>query len=68
MPTEIGADDVQRLVREEDATLLEVLPRREFTEEHIVGARNIPLKELTADAVAGLDRASPVIVYCHDDA
>jgi rhodanese-related sulfurtransferase len=66
MPTEIGADEVQRLVREENAVLLDVLPRKEF-EEHIPGARNIPLKELTADAVAALDRERPVIAYCHDD-
>ena len=67
MPTEIGADEVQRLVREENAVLLDVLPRKEFNEEHIPGARNIALKELTADAVAALDRGRPVIAYCHDD-
>jgi len=67
MPTEIGADEVQRLVREENAVLLDVLPTKEFNDEHIPGARNIPLKELTADAVAALDRERPVIAYCHDD-
>ena len=38
---------------------LEVLPREEYGEQHLPGAINIPLKELDADAVAGLDRDRP---------
>ena len=67
MPTEIDVDDVQGLVRDEDAVLIEVLPEREFAEEHLPGALNVPLKGLTAEAVADLDRSRPVIAYCHDD-
>jgi rhodanese-related sulfurtransferase len=67
MPVEIDAEEVQRLVREDAATLIEVLPKREFEEEHLPGARSVPLKELTAEAVADLDRARAVISYCHDD-
>jgi rhodanese-related sulfurtransferase len=67
MPREIDVEEVQRLVRERDALVLEVLPAREFEEEHLPGAINIPLKELTEEAVADLDRARPVIVYCWDD-
>jgi rhodanese-related sulfurtransferase len=67
MPTEIDVQEVQRLVGDEDATLIEVLPEQEFAEEHLPGARNVPLKRLTADAVAELDRSRPVIAYCHDD-
>ncbi len=67
MPVEIDADDVRRLVDEEDAILLEVLPEREYREEHLPGAANIPLKLLTAEAVGSLDRSRPVVVYCHDD-
>ena len=67
MPREIDVEEVQRLVRERDALLLEVLPAREFEEEHLPGAINIPLKELTEAAVADLDRARPIIVYCWDD-
>ena len=67
MPTQIDADGVQRLVREEDALLLEVLPEREYEEEHLPGAINIPLKRLTRDAVAPFDRSRSVIAYCHDD-
>jgi rhodanese-related sulfurtransferase len=67
VPTEIDADEVQRLVRDNGAVLLEVLPRQEYEEEHLPGAINIPLKRLTHDAVVGLDRSRPVIAYCHDD-
>jgi rhodanese-related sulfurtransferase len=67
MPTDIGVEEAQRLVREDGALLLEVLPRDEYEEEHIAGADSIPLKELTADAVRGIDHDRPVIVYCDDD-
>lgn len=67
MPAEIGAREVQRLVRDEAATLIEVLPEREYREEHLPDAINIPLKTMTAEAIAKLDRSAPVIVYCHDD-
>ena len=67
MPTEIGAEKVQELVGEE-AQLIEVLPAKEYEEEHLPGARNIPLKTLTWGRAGDLDRARPVVVYCWDDA
>lgn len=65
MPTEIQRDEVQRLLTS-DAQLVDVLPRAEYDAEHIAGAINIPLKELTARSTAGLDRQRPTIVYCWD--
>ncbi len=65
MPKEAFRDDVLRLV-EEGAQLIDVLPRQEYEEAHLRGAINIPLKELGRETTAGLDRAAPVIVYCHD--
>ena len=65
MAEAISYDRVKHLVRE-GAQLVEVLPRGEYEEQHLPGAINIPLKKLDADAVAGLDRATPVIVYCWD--
>ena len=67
MPIDIGVDEAQRLLRDGDALLLEVLPRAEYEEEHIAGADNIPLKRLTPDAVDGIQRDRPIIVYCDDD-
>ena len=43
MPTRIWREDVQRLLRDEAAQLVEVLPPAEFEGEHIEGAINIPL-------------------------
>ena len=48
------------------AQVVEVLPEEEYTEAHLPGAVNIPLKRLDATTVAGLDRGRPVVVYCWD--
>ncbi|MDP9069240.1 MAG: rhodanese-like domain-containing protein [Actinomycetota bacterium] len=62
----IDQHEVQRLLDEESAQLVEVLPPQEYEQEHIAGAINMPLKELTSDSVAVLDRSRAVVVYCHD--
>ena len=66
MPTPIDRDELQRLLREEQAQLVEVLPRDEYEDEHLPGATNIPLKTLDAETARRLERERPVIVYCHD--
>jgi rhodanese-related sulfurtransferase len=43
------------------------LPEREYGEEHLPGAINIPLKTLTAGEVFSARSFGPVIVYCHHD-
>ena len=65
MPTPIDRDHVQQLLAE-GAQLVEVLPRKEYEEEHLPRAINIPLKELNRASAAQLDRERSVIVYCHD--
>jgi rhodanese-related sulfurtransferase len=66
MPREIGLDET-RLLIDRGAQVVEVLPRKEFEEEHLPGAVNIPLKTLTRDAARALDEARPVVLYCWDD-
>jgi rhodanese-related sulfurtransferase len=66
MPTPIDHHQVRRLLADENAQLVEVLPAADFQEEHISGALNIPLKELDHRAPLELDRGRPVIVYCND--
>ncbi len=66
MPTAIDRAEVQRLLLEERAQLVEVLPPDEYEDEHLPGAINIPLKTLDRDTTSSLDRARPVIVYCYD--
>ncbi len=63
MATRIWRDEVQRLIRDEAAQMVEVLPPPEFESEHIRGASNIPLKSLNEQTTSGLDKDRPVIVY-----
>lgn len=65
MATQIWLEELQRLLAD-GARLVEVLPEREYAEMHLPGAINLPLKQLTADGVATLDREQPVVVYCWD--
>ena len=66
MPSPIDRAEVQRLLAEKDAQLVEVLPEAEYEDEHLPGAINIPLKRLDAENVGSLDSGRPVIVYCYD--
>ena len=65
MPQAIEIDEIRQLVAD-GAWLVEVLPQAEFEEEHLPGAINIPLKQMTEQATASLDKDQPVVVYCHD--
>jgi len=66
MPIPIDRDELQRLLADEHAQLVEVLPEAEFEDEHLPGSFNIPLKQLDADRVQQLESGRPVIVYCYD--
>jgi rhodanese-related sulfurtransferase len=66
MPTPIDRNELQRLLSDERAQLVDVLPLPEFQEEHLPGAINIPLKELDRESTKQLDRTRPVVVYCYD--
>ncbi len=63
MPTSIAREEVQRLMREESAQLVEVLPSQEYQDEHIQGAINLPLNRLDRDTAGRLDQSRPLIVY-----
>ena len=67
VPEAVDREEVQRLVHEEGAQLVEVLPREEYDEEHLPGAISIPLRRIDAEARDRLDPSRPVIVYCWDD-
>jgi rhodanese-related sulfurtransferase len=64
-PASVTRDEVGRLVQA-GAQLVEVLPQEEFDDEHLPDAINLPLRSLTAETSAQLDRSRPVIVYCWD--
>ena len=63
MPIFIWRDEVQRLVRDEAAQLVEVLPPPVSQDEHIEGAIYISLEDLGPETTCGIDKDRPVIVY-----
>lgn len=65
MPTSISRAELVELVAR-GAQLVEVLPEAEYLEEHLPGAVNLPLRQLTAETADQLDASRPVIVYCWD--
>ena len=65
MSSLIDRDQLQKLVAD-GAQLVEVLPADEYKEDHIPGARSIPLRQLTRETAAALDAKRAVIVYCWD--
>jgi rhodanese-related sulfurtransferase len=65
VPTTIDIEEVCRLVGR-GGQLVEVLPRREYEEEHLPGAVSLPLEDLDARSIQRLDAARPVIAYCYD--
>jgi rhodanese-related sulfurtransferase len=65
MPTLIDRSRVREMLQA-GAQLVEVLPRREYDEEHLPGAISIPLRELNRATTSQLDKSRAVIVYCYD--
>jgi rhodanese-related sulfurtransferase len=63
--TAIDRDRVQEMVAE-GAQLIEVLPATEYEEDHLPGARSLPLRNINQESAATLDRSRPLIVYCWD--
>jgi rhodanese-related sulfurtransferase len=65
MTTSIALPELQRLMSS-GAQVVDVLPEQEYLEAHIPGAIHIPLKQLSAETAAQLDRERAVVVYCWD--
>ncbi len=66
MFTPVDRHELQRLMEDEGAQLVEVLPEPEYDWAHIPGAVNIRLKRLDQATTETLDRARPVVAYCND--
>ncbi|MFI2205610.1 CBS domain-containing protein [Streptomyces sp. NPDC020192] len=58
--------EVFRLVEQDMAQLVEVLPSEPYEQAHLPGALRIGLRELDARARERLDPGRPVVVYCAD--
>lgn len=65
MAREIDREQVLRLMAA-GAQIADVLPAREYGEDHLPGAVNLPLRRIEAEASRVLDPARPVVVYCAD--
>jgi rhodanese-related sulfurtransferase len=65
VPRSIDIPELERLLAA-GAQLAENLPEAEYREGHLPGAISLPLRELTPERAAVLDRERPVIVYCWD--
>lgn len=63
MTTSIDRRGLIRLIDDEDAQVVDVLPEREYSNSHIPGAINIPLKGLNDETSSILKRDKPVVVY-----
>jgi len=65
MTQDIDRDEVRRLM-EQGAQIVDVLPAREYGEDHLPGAINLPLRKIETEAIRALDPSRPVVVYCAD--
>ncbi len=65
MPVLVDRDRLRELVAQ-GAQLIEVLPAKEYEEDHLPGAMSLPLRQINRETAAGLDRDRPLIVYCWD--
>jgi rhodanese-related sulfurtransferase len=65
MPSDVDLLALDRLLAS-GAVLVEVLPTKEFEDEHLPDAINIPLRTIDASTIASLDRGRAVVVYCWD--
>ena len=63
MFTPIDRVELLRLMEEESAQVVNVLPAGEYQRERIPGSINIPLKGLDEQTTQVLSRSKPVVVY-----
>jgi rhodanese-related sulfurtransferase len=67
MARRIDREQVRRLMGQ-GAQIIDVLPAREYGEEHLPGAINLPLRRIETEAASVLDSRRSIVVYCADSA
>ena len=65
MPRQVDLDGLRRLM-EQEAQVVDALPAREYGEDHIPGAINLPLRRIETEAREVLEPGRPIVVYCAD--
>jgi ArsR family transcriptional regulator len=63
MATTISRSELLEMLEDDATQLVDVLPIREFSEGHLPGAINLPLKKLNRETPGVLDPARPVALY-----
>ena len=66
----LGLEAFQAKARERGALILDARSADKFAQGHIAGARNLPLTDFTAEALAdviGPDRGRPILIYCNNN-
>jgi rhodanese-related sulfurtransferase len=66
MPIEIRRKDVKALVAQGRVELIDVRSASEYAKEHLPGAINLPLEEMTETVLKAFDKARAIIVYSGD--
>jgi rhodanese-related sulfurtransferase len=61
----IDVDEARRLI-DDGALVVDVLPEPTYESTHLPGAVSMPLSTLDEQAVDGMDRDRPMVVYCFD--
>lgn len=59
----IGADQVDRFIRQGNYVLVDLRRPSDFSKKHLLGARNIPYSELN-DFIQTLPKNRPILLYC----
>jgi rhodanese-related sulfurtransferase len=64
---EIGRERMRHFMAA-GAQIVDVLPAREYGEDHLPGAINLPLRKIETEASKVLDVTRAIVVYCADSA
>lgn len=67
MAQEIDRERVRQLIGA-GAQIVDVLPAREYVEDHLPGAISLPLRKIESAATKVLDVTRAIVVYCADSA
>jgi len=65
-PEEVPRGEVQRLLKQGDAVLVDVRPAIEFQHGHVAGAISIPIDELE-ERIKELPRGKRIVAYCRGE-
>ncbi len=60
----ISCEDVKKLIKEQQAQLVDVRTANEFLMSNLPGSTNIDLYDIERDAESLLNKELPVIVFC----